>query len=763
MLNGFGLSKAREPSRTSAGPGGGRGSRHRVGSRIGVIFAIGLLFVFFAVPTQAVNATGLFELDGNAVTLHGAGSPDDWDRVCHDVTDNGTVFNKFGTGFDSAGHAFSAAGCNSAASTTGASALEFVHAASQNEVNFTGGGSKDPIDISSWAYTTGTGGNPGKDILLDGFAARYSTAANSSTCPTINSDPICKLIFFGLDRFDNSGDAQNGFWFLQNSVTLANNKVGGGLGFSGLHKTGDILVVTDFAIGGATNAITVYSWDPGCTKATGTLAGDCGDANLRIAGTSANANCTNSSPTAPFCGIVNQADGTTGPTTAPWGFLDKGGSATYGQGEFFEAGLNISDVPGLNANACFASTLAESRSSTSTSAVLKVFILGGFGACTSSTVTTPSAGKNGSAPINATANLPETDSATITVAGTSNFGGTVKFSICGPFALGTTTNCATGGSAIGSPVTVTGSSGTATVVSPTATVTEVGRYCWRAEYSGDPSVGVPPSSDPTNPSDLSTNECFSVTPLQPTLATQATITSSANPPVDGNLPATISDTATLAGTANEQGTGGVGLDGSIGNPTLTLGSPAKGQITLTAFGPNNCTTVAFGPTTVNANGDGTYGPVSFSPTAVGTYTWVASYSGDSPNTLGVAASACPDTTGTENVTAKDTSSAISSQTWIPNDTATVSSGSGSGTLNGTLTLQAYTSSDCTTGVVSSQSYTQPVVNASAATISSNNTGQFTVSGSGTHTVSWLVTFTPNAGSNVSGSSHCESTSLTITN
>src|SRR5712691_7590073 len=63
LLNGFGLSKAREPNCTSADTaGGGRGSRRW--SRIGVIFAIGLLFVFFAVPAQAVHKTGAFQLDG---------------------------------------------------------------------------------------------------------------------------------------------------------------------------------------------------------------------------------------------------------------------------------------------------------------------------------------------------------------------------------------------------------------------------------------------------------------------------------------------------------------------------------------------------------------------------------------------------------------------------------------------------------------------------------------------------------------------------
>lgn len=220
----------------------------------------------------------------------------------------------------------------------------------------------------------------------------------------------------------------------------------------------------------------------------------------------------------------------------------------------------------------------------------------------------------------------------------------------------------------------------------------------------------------------------------------------------GNLPTTISDTATLSGTANEPGS-------PVINPT-TAGKPAQGTITFTAYGPNNCTSVAF-TSTVPVNGNGAYGSGSFSPTSVGTYTFVASYTGDAPNTNGVPATACPDNTGNEAVTVTDTSSASSAQTWVPNDTATVKSGSGTASLNGTLTLQLYTGTGCVAAnAVSGQLYSKTLTNASSGTISSTNS---TFSVSASESVSWLVSFTSNAGSNVSGSSHCENTTLTITN
>ena len=109
----------------------------------------------------------------------------------------------------------------------------------------------------------------------------------------------------------------------------------------------------------------------------------------------------------------------------------------------------------------------------------------------------------------------------------------------------------------------------------------------------------------------------------------------------------------------------------------------------------------------------------------------------------------------------DTTSMASAQTWLPNDSATVTVANGTA-LNGTLSTQLYTSDNCSGAAVSGQLYTKTLTNATSLadrTVTSNNT-TFTVTASGS--VSWLVTFT-STDSNVTGSSHCEKTSLTITN
>ena len=89
----------------------------------------------------------------------------------------------------------------------------------------------------------------------------------------------------------------------------------------------------------------------------------------------------------------------------------------------------------------------------------------------------------------------------------------------------------------------------------------------------------------------------------------------------------LDDVATLSGTANQPD-----------------GDPAGGTITFTAYGPHDdlttCTTVAY-TSVVTVSGDNDYtasdgdGGV-FTPTAAGTYNWIAVYSGDPPNTLDVA-------------------------------------------------------------------------------------------------------------------------------
>src|SRR5207245_3282880 len=88
-----------------------------------------------------------------------------------------------------------------------------------------------------------------KDDIAHAFAAAY-TLTNGDTA-----------IYFGMDRFDNSGDATAGFWFFQDStVGLGGAKSGSGTHLTGHHMDGDLLIVADFSIGGGASAIQVFKW-----------------------------------------------------------------------------------------------------------------------------------------------------------------------------------------------------------------------------------------------------------------------------------------------------------------------------------------------------------------------------------------------------------------------------------------------------------------------------------------------------------------------
>jgi hypothetical protein len=674
--------------------GTGRRRRRRLLiAGLAVVSSTVAVIALAVVPALAVHDTGVFELDGNA-TNNPAVAGDDWDNVCHQVL-----------GTD----------CSTSDNTTGSIARDWVAEPNHNASIFTGGGSKDPQDINQWAWKDDAGGLPDKDNLLHSFAARY----RPSTGPYANKD----VLFFGSDRLDNSGDAQQGFWFFQNSIALGSNSVGGGTGFTGVHQNGDLLVISDFSNGGTTSTITVYKWDSTCLSGVNKpKPGQCGDANLRLLATSTNAKCSSASAGDDFCGIVNP-----GTITMPWPFTDKSGTPNNQalNGEFYEGGVNLTAL-GLG-DRCFASVASETRSSTSTTATLKDFILGQFGKCVSSVTTQSSL--TGTSSIGTSGSVSVSDTATVDVQGVANWTGNVQFHLRGP--IGSPLEVSTD---IGTPVSV--SNGTPTAQSDTATVTAAGDYCWSAHFHAtSPATGVPDADDD------GVNECFTLTPVTPTLKTTA------GDDVDLGNP--ITDTATLTGTANKPGTPAI-------NPT-TAGGPAGGTITFTLFGPDNCTTVAFTSDPFPVSGDNTYGPVSFTPTQPGTYHWAASYSGDPPNTNATSHNNdCSD--ADEDVVVRQVpSSMTSAQSFIPNDSATVSAPAG-GNLNGSVKFELFESSDCSGPAI----YTQDV-NVSGAnpkTVSTNNTTVSTTAAN----VSWRLTYTSNNQAQKSIPATClEKTALAIDN
>ena len=365
-----------------------------------------ILGVVLIVPSQAAPVAGnpgdsVFELEGNAVDDATAG--DDWANIF--------------------------AGSDSATATTG-----IVDDGSHNSTIFTGGGSKDPSDISAWRWKNG-GGLPDKDNLLHAFAARYGS-----------------LIVFGSDRFDNSGDAQQGFWLFQNPVgTNADGT------FHDVHKEGDVLILSDFSVGGTVSSVSVYKWvDSG---------GDISTHLLSLFASNA-ANCVPVANTGDVCGVVNPTNGT---STGGWTFTDKSGNGTYLRGEFFEGGIDLAAFAGLSAE-CFASFSSETRSSQSPTATLKDFVVGEFQACQSTITTTQTWVPN--------------DSASVLGGGASSFTGDITFT------LYDNTTC--DGNVLYGPEAITGVSGTSSTPATASTsndgVPANGGYT--ASADGDFSWGV---------------------------------------------------------------------------------------------------------------------------------------------------------------------------------------------------------------------------------------------------------------------------------
>ena len=102
------------------------------------------------------------------------------------------------------------------------------------------------------------------------------------------------------------------------------------------------------------------------------------------------------------------------------------------------------------------------------------------------------------------------------------------------------------------------------------------------------------------------------------------------------------------------------------------------------------------------------------------------------------------------------SSTSSEQTWLPNDSATVTS---TLPLTGSLSFTLHQGGDCTGAILRpAETYTL----SGATSPVTRSTTNSTVSVTASSTVSWEVVFT-STDKRVTGSSRCESTALTITN
>ena len=498
------------------------------------------------------STVGLFELDtsttvppcpvttpptticGNANTADSsaANSGDDWANVYKSFSGLGTA---------TADHAFARTFI-----TDPVSSLENSY--------YTGGGSKDVNDVTAWQYATANDPVPDKDDIANLFAAAYTRSGDGHT-----------IIYFGMDRYDNNGDAETGFWFFKNPTT----KTAAG-GFTPAHSVGDVLVLADWGGSNPVGAITVYSWVGGKNP-------------LLLVANNNEGDCATAGAAANFCAVVNRtAD------SPPWPFLDKSASTSIRPLELFEAGLDLNALFG--SDRCFASFLGATRSSHSTTAQLKDFALGNFEQCGASIATH----------VSSTAiyvGQTVTDNATVTVNGGSTPPaptGTVTFKVNGATPAFDTKPLS------GAAINVNDY----TVTSATYTGTTPGHFCFSASWPGDTNYTAGPYIDDQ------TNECFDVTKRPSSTDTLS------NPTGGDVVPGTsVTDTATVSG--------------SNGGPTPTgtvdffLCQPTE----VTAGGCEGTAGTKIGVTKTLVAGVATSDP-STNTTAVGTYCWRAAYSGD---------------------------------------------------------------------------------------------------------------------------------------
>ena len=281
------------------------------------------------VSPQSVGCGTSLQVDGNAFDDTGAGLPEDWDTVVGDGT---------ASSFPIPGSV--------------AIAASFVIDTGASDRIYTGGSTKDFIDINQWQHKVGS--VPDKDEIDNAFAALYNDPSGN------------RILYFGGDRHAVNGDAQIGFWFFQNPVAPITSGPNAGK-FSGVHKNGDLLILSLFTGGGSVPTLQIFKW----VGTPGTGFQDCTGGILDNSGTLCD-----------ITAIADQGNALTNVVSvpSPWAYTPKSGTAgSFPPNAFFEGCLNLSDA-GI-ANECFSTFVLETRSSQSTDAVLKDFALGNFQQC----------------------------------------------------------------------------------------------------------------------------------------------------------------------------------------------------------------------------------------------------------------------------------------------------------------------------------------------------------------------------------------------
>jgi hypothetical protein len=712
----------------------------------------------------AVHDEGVFQLDGNASTAAQStpNALEDWDLICKAHPDQ-CVF---------------APGYTQPSGTTLANPSAFKVDPSQSSIDdILKGGTKDDNDMNTWAWTSAKP-SPPKNDLTDGFAAEYtcndsSADNNVADCTGTAGD---SLLYFGADRYSNSGSANVAFWFFQKKVLQQGNQPDGtctissGCPFVDSHGNpathtvgdvslggdtpGDILIISAF---GPKAQIFVFEW-VGAGNATknylgtnGCFTANCSLQPLFVGSTTSDCpEVTNDNA----CALANDTS-----SASPWMLPQKsGGDNQFSPTDLFEGGINLTQL-GL-AESCFSSFLINSRASAAGDAELHDKILGQLGRCSPnlSTQVKDSSGTDTNGTIQ-----PGTavhDTATVTVTGATSPAdatGHVDFFLCS--STSGYPDCSMGGTQVGGDVDLTdtspspgnttdGISGASSAdVNGTGHELGNGYYCFRA-------VASLTNYDSPDAYTDGTNECFRVLKLDTTIETDPQSPSGTpnTGPFDLKDSPTIYDHAVVTGA-----TGGGFPEGSV-TFYICIPSEVSGGVCPSTAG----TQVGSAKTLTHVSGETikseatSEGYPITSTSALGVYCFRADYTSTSPVYNGKNDAS----TTSECFTIQNASSASSTQDWLPNDHVTVTADAGS--IAGTLTVALYKDSCDGTLVYTDADAIDFTATSSGATYDTSNTTHL-VSTASAADYFWRIVFTPTSSYAGGVVTKCEQSTLTIDN
>jgi len=231
--------------------GGGR--RRRLSLLIALTGSLAALAVLLITNAFAVHDLK-FQLDGDTSTACGtvpncAAQIYDWDSLFNADGTNTSLVNEAGP-FTSAKFVrdFGVTTASGACSFTDTTSSTFCTADSTTYAT----GSKDTLNITpGWECKHDNNVNSKIDIM-NAYAASY-------TDPTSGH----RILYFGLDKNKDNGNNDVGFWLLQGSASCVSPS--GSTKWTGTHKDGDVLVVSEFTSGGGVSSISAFRWAGGAT------------------------------------------------------------------------------------------------------------------------------------------------------------------------------------------------------------------------------------------------------------------------------------------------------------------------------------------------------------------------------------------------------------------------------------------------------------------------------------------------------------------